>query len=306
MASLRELVSNRYFAIFFLVWLGNSFGLTHYEPERRLLSQLFIFLFYAAQFLLIYFFVKPGIAIAAVASPEAKESPVWRVKTARGETLFLLAAYLVFMAIQLTLMRQQYLERRTFEVMRIYWVFYVMIPALYFHFLGYKPSDLGITAARFKAALRSAAYAALIVIPFLLVASNSAMFIWKGHLPIVKIFLGIIMAVVYGFFSAGLFEEFFFRALLQTRLESLLRSEAGGLFLSSILFGLYHLPSRMIMTNGDIGHSFCMVLSAQMLISPILGLLWLRTRNLMVPVIIHSLMDGLSGFSGIGKAFGIF
>ncbi|MDO8805794.1 MAG: hypothetical protein Q7R35_15345, partial [Elusimicrobiota bacterium] len=249
MTSLKKLVFNRYFVIFILLWLVSSYGLTRYEAERKLFSQFLVSLFYVAQFLLIFFFVKPA---AACASPEAgksadnaipgetalpgrSQSSGCPVKNARRETLFLLAAYFIYMAIQLTLLRQKYLDGRTFEVMRIYWGSYAVIPALYFYYLGYKPSDLGITAVGFKKALRSAAYAALIVIPFLLVASNSAMFIWKGHLPIAKLLLGLVVAVTYGFFSAGFFEEFFFRALLQTRLESLFSSEAGGLFLSSIL-----------------------------------------------------------------------
>jgi len=42
--------------------------------------------------------------------------------------------------------------------------------------------------------------------------------------------------------TAGFTEEFFFRGVLQTRLQALFKSKVLAVLVVSILFGLYHLP----------------------------------------------------------------
>jgi membrane protease YdiL (CAAX protease family) len=50
------------------------------------------------------------------------------------------------------------------------------------------------------------------------------------------------LSVVLMLFTAGTTEEFFFRGILQTRLQQLLRSNVLAVAISSVLFGAYHLP----------------------------------------------------------------
>ncbi len=328
MKTINDIVYNRYFLAFFLLWLAASCGISMYEPERNLLGQLLIALFYLVQFLLIFFFVRPGLApfrstsLADGLSEKAPEGmapagnagagsascPGYMVqmKNVRTDTLFLLLVYLILMTVEFTLVRSWYLEKRTGEMLALFWTGYAAIPAIYFFLRGYRLSDAGITTEQFGPFLRYSVVSCLLLLPFMLVATNSAMYMFSGNLTVGQRCFGIVFAFLYGFVTAGFFEEFFFRALLQSRLAGLVCSEAGGLFLSSILFALYHLPSRIITTNGSIGHAFAMTLSGQMLISPIYGLLWLRTRNLMIPVVVHSLMDAVYGFYQINKAYGIF
>ena len=44
--------------------------------------------------------------------------------------------------------------------------------------------------------------------------------------------------------SVALYEEFFFRGLLQSAMSGLLRNESAGLVVTSVLFGMSHLPFR--------------------------------------------------------------
>ncbi|GEM_PF-5970621 len=297
-----------------LVWAVCCGGLSVYEPERGFIWQLFMALFYGAQFLLVFFLV-PGPAAAArpanASEPELPGAPSaavvsgGRVSEPLQETCFLLGVFIAGIFLETWLWPALLRLRHAYSgVIALAWLLYFAIPAAYFHWRGYKLSD--IAPVRFRGGLKQALIASLIVIPFLVGSSKSAMYVLNGGQPPHKLLAGGAAALFAGFIQAGFFEEFFFRALLQERLAALLRSEAGGIFISSLVFGLYHLPSRLLETGGNYGHSLCLVLSCQMFIGPIFGLLWLRTRNLLVPVFVHSLFDGLSGFYNIGRRYGIF
>ncbi|WP_407873318.1 CPBP family intramembrane glutamic endopeptidase [Paenibacillus melissococcoides] len=47
---------------------------------------------------------------------------------------------------------------------------------------------------------------------------------------------------------AGFHEEFFFRAILQTRISQALNSKISGLMNTTLLFSIYHLPFRLFDT----------------------------------------------------------
>lgn len=295
----KEVATSRSFPLFFLFWLGASYALTVYDNQRSLLGQTLISLVFLAQFLVLSAFVKTGRDANPLPDAGAE------VRDPRGETLFLLAVYLLAMGIELTLLKPWFLMKRRLELIAAFWIFYVAVPAIYFRLRGYRLSDLGITSTGLARSLGNAVLAALVVLPFLVSSSSSSAYFLGGKLTAGQLLAGTGAGLVYGFLMAGFFEEFFFRALLQTRVACLAKSETDGMLISSILFGLYHLPSRIIQTDGDWGHAFALTLSAQMVISPIYGLLWARSRNLALPVFVHSFMDGMSGFANIGKAIGI-
>ena len=101
----------------------------------------------------------------------------------------------------------------------------------------------------------------------------------------------------YALIFAAIFEEFFFRAVLQSRLAKALNSELSGLLIASFLFGLYHLPFQYYgdgAASGDLGFSLSTVLNEQMISGPFLGILWLRTKNLFAPIMVHALIDAIS------------
>ena len=95
---------------------------------------------------------------------------------------------------------------------------------------------------------------------------------------------------------AGFTEEFFFRGFLQTRLEDLLRSRTGGLLVTSVLFGVYHLPYAYFNPNwpsaGDWGAAWSSALGQGIPAGLILGGLYLYSRrNLLACIILHALVD---------------
>jgi len=100
--------------------------------------------------------------------------------------------------------------------------------------------------------------------------------------------------------EAGLCEEFLFRACLQSRLAAWLKSPVAGITLTSVLFGLAHWPGLYLRGGPGVdGWSTDPVQVAAFTIatlSPLsvaLGLLWARSRSLLLIVLVHGAIDAL-------------
>ena len=52
--------------------------------------------------------------------------------------------------------------------------------------------------------------------------------------------------------EAGLVEEFFFRALVQSQLAAAFKSEVSGIVLMSLIFGLAHAPGFIFRHAGEL------------------------------------------------------
>ena len=100
--------------------------------------------------------------------------------------------------------------------------------------------------------------------------------------------------------EAGLCEEFLFRACLQSRLTAWMKSPVAGIALTSVLFGLSHWPGLFLRGGPDVdGWSTDPIQVAAFTIatlSPLsvsLGLLWARSRSLLLVVLVHGAIDAL-------------
>ena len=100
--------------------------------------------------------------------------------------------------------------------------------------------------------------------------------------------------------EAGLCEEFLFRACLQSRLTAWLQSPAAAIAITSILFGLSHWPGLYLRGGPGVdGWSTDPIQVAAYTIatlSPLsisLGLLWARSRSLLLIVLVHGAIDAL-------------
>jgi len=105
--------------------------------------------------------------------------------------------------------------------------------------------------------------------------------------------------------EVGLVEEFFCRVLLQTRLAAWLKSEVGGLVGMSLIFGLMHAPGlyyRSAATQEAVGAhpSWLMAIGYSIVITSVagffLGVLWIRTRNLLLLMAVHAAGDLVPNF----------
>jgi membrane protease YdiL (CAAX protease family) len=100
--------------------------------------------------------------------------------------------------------------------------------------------------------------------------------------------------------EAGLCEEFLFRACLQSRLSAWLKTPTAGILLTSVLFGLAHWPGLYLRGGPGVdGWSTDPVQVAAFTVatlSPLavsMGLLWARSRSLLLIVLVHGAIDAL-------------
>ena len=102
------------------------------------------------------------------------------------------------------------------------------------------------------------------------------------------------------FMEAGIVEEYFFRVLVQARVAALLRSEVAGLVVMALIFGLAHAPGlylRPEATGEDLGAhpSMLTAVGYSIVITSVagffLGVLWIRTRNLLLLSLVHAVGD---------------
>jgi membrane protease YdiL (CAAX protease family) len=125
-----------------------------------------------------------------------------------------------------------------------------------------------------------------------------------AHLPPWVLAITIPLLFAWLMVEVGVVEEFFFRVLLQTRLEALLDSRWGGIVCSSLLFGLIHVPGlylRPELTLEAVGAhpSLFMAIGYSIVLTSaaglFLGVVWTRTRSFTAIVLIHAATDLLPG-----------
>jgi len=100
--------------------------------------------------------------------------------------------------------------------------------------------------------------------------------------------------------TAATTEELFFRGLLQTRLQDLLRSRVGAIAVTAVLFSLYHVPYAYWKPGwGAAGDWFAATRAAfetGLPLGVILGTVFLLGRgSLAAPVLTHAMINALPG-----------
>jgi membrane protease YdiL (CAAX protease family) len=100
------------------------------------------------------------------------------------------------------------------------------------------------------------------------------------------------------FLTAGFTEEFFFRGVLQTRLQALFASKVIPVLITSFLFGLYHLPYAYFNPRwpsyGDFPDALMAAFGQGIPGGLILGTVYARSKNnLLACVIVHSMINAL-------------
>lgn len=159
-------------------------------------------------------------------------------------------------------------------------ILYVVLPVMALLLLRARLSDLG-----FGRGYRS--WTVLAVVCFLpVVAILVSLLAGQGSLG------ALAFSLAYHTLVAGFPEEVLFRGALLTRLSRLWGSE-WAVVLSTLLFGLWHFGLTMSNTHGNILAALASSIALQGMIGLWFAILFVRTRNLLVPVVFHSLWDVL-------------
>jgi membrane protease YdiL (CAAX protease family) len=196
---------------------------------------------------------------------------------------------------------------------------FVAIPFLLFRTLfRTRWEDFGLSAASFRRLIGRDGLTVLVlgaaICAFQFYVGAAAAPFREGKYAMDVLQAGLPLAFVWLVFEVGMTEEFLFRAVLQERLSAALKSDVAGLCVMALLFGLVHAPGIVLRGAGvdeglgahpDIWTAAAYVIAVQAVAALVFGILWLRTRNLLVVVLFHAATDLLSNASELFGAFGL-
>ena len=110
---------------------------------------------------------------------------------------------------------------------------------------------------------------------------------------IIPIFLGMepipVSNLLWALYVTAFVEEFFFRAIIQGKLERALGQNKAW-FYSGILFGLAHLTTNAFVRGLDIGPGVFMLIG-QIIAGWYFGIIYMKTRSLLPSFLMHYFMD---------------
>ncbi len=145
----------------------------------------------------------------------------------------------------------------------------------------------------------------------LAVVSPSLQQIGALNLGPAAVLLAVLASWAWMSIEAGLCEEFLFRACLQSRLSAWLASPVTAIVITSILFGLTHWPGLYLRGGPGVdGWSTDPIQVAAFTVaklSPLsisLGLLWARSRSLLLIVLVHGAINALPNTAEFVRIWG--
>lgn len=196
-------------------------------------------------------------------------------------------------------------------------IVFVAIPFAIFRFgFGYRLRDFGIQGEGLRALRHSHLPVVLVVggafIAFQYFLSGGGAAFRHGQFTVNQLLLGLPLCFIWLFIEAGLVEEFFFRALIQSHLATAFKSEVSGTVLMSLIFGLAHAPGFIFRHAGEVEGlgSNPSALDAVAYSTVVLaisgvtfGVIWARTKNLFAVMLIHAAGDLLPNFAAFAKTW---
>ncbi len=257
--------------------------------------------------------VLPGLALLVTRGSRPLTQPVRRPLAEAA----LLTSYLVVIAVVLVVgfgrvVRVTTEPLHSLAVLALKLALFVVVPAaLLMLTQGYRARELAPASVR-KGLLWPALWMGIAIILVQCVLGRGLHDIARAELPARVLVLAVPLCYAWLVVEVGIVEEFFFRALLQARLSAALRSEWTGLVAAALLFGLVHAPGFYLRPQatmealgphpsvvGAIAYSIALTSLAGLF----LGVLWLRTRNFVVVVLVHAAGDLLPGIVPFVAAF---
>jgi membrane protease YdiL (CAAX protease family) len=198
-------------------------------------------------------------------------------------------------------------------------IVFVAIPFLLFRVIfGYRWRDFGLQFAGLRALAGNhlpvvlGLSAAILLFQYFM--GGGAAPLRRGEFQASQLAIGLPLCFAWLFIEAGLVEEFFFRALLQTRLAAWFKSEVSGVALMALLFGLAHAPGfilrhagleEAIGANPSPADSIAYAIVVLSVGGIFFGIVWARTKNLFAVMFIHAATDLLPNLKEFVQIWGI-
>jgi membrane protease YdiL (CAAX protease family) len=198
-------------------------------------------------------------------------------------------------------------------------VVFVFLPfALFGPLCGYALRDFGWQKAGLRELFRSHLPVVLLLSGAILALQyflgGGAAPIREGKLTSHQLLVGLPLCFLWLAVEAGLVEDFFFRALLQTRFSAWFESEVTGIGLMALAFGLAHAPGFIFRHAGTVeglgANPSALDAVAYSIVTLsvsgiFFGIVWARTRNLFAVIAIHAATDLLPNVAEFVKTWGL-
>lgn len=180
-------------------------------------------------------------------------------------------------------------------------LFLFLLPYVFLRLRKYSSSSLGFTWSSWKQNLKVAGIVlACMAVPSIFFISDTANLIMEGQITLAQAIPAFFIYFIHNSLRSGLPEEFFYRVFLQTRLSQALKSRLGGILITSLIFGLVHIPYVMKWYPGiTLSEAFCNAFFIPGLSGLVYGFLWERSHSLLPGTILHS---GLNALNNVGAA----
>jgi membrane protease YdiL (CAAX protease family) len=176
-----------------------------------------------------------------------------------------------------------------------------ILPYVFLRLRKHPPSSMGLSLSNWKQNLKVAGIIlACMAIPSIFFISDTAHLILGGEIALTQAIPALFIYFIHNVVRSGLPEEFFYRVFVQTRLCQALKSRLGGILITSLLFGLVHIPYVMKWYPGmTLSEAFCSAFFIQGFTGLVYGVLWERTHSLIPGTIVHS---GINALNNVGSA----
>lgn len=194
---------------------------------------------------------------------------------------------------------------------------FVAVPWLIYRSLGFSTGDFGFKNRSVSFFSRKGFSVFLVLsimsLLFQFYLSNGSKPVRNGEFSLEQLATGLPICFLWLFIEAGLVEEFFYRAILQSRLTALLGSPAGGIVISALIFGISHAPGLYLRGAESEGVDeqlpflfWSAYTIAYMSVAGIfLGIVWQRTKNLWLVMAIHAMLDLLPNVGGFIRTWNL-
>jgi membrane protease YdiL (CAAX protease family) len=184
--------------------------------------------------------------------------------------------------------------------------------------LRWRVSDFGLGVAALRAMWGRQGVATLVLAlglgAFQWFVGQGAAPLRAGELAGATLVGAIALSFAWHVVEAGLVEEFFFRAVLQTRLAALAGTPAAGAILAALVFGIAHAPGYVLRGGGamdavglepSVLDALAYGVAVPSVAAILFALLWARTRNLYACMLVHGAIDALPNAAPLARAFGL-
>jgi membrane protease YdiL (CAAX protease family) len=191
-------------------------------------------------------------------------------------------------------------------------LFFVVIPFLIFVYRGYRLRDFLSFGIGLRGWLIALALSLIFIAVNAVIGKGLQRIDASGYTLATLIQGGLAVYLVL-LVEVGLVEEYFFRGLLQQRLAGWFGNPVSGLFLAAVLFGLAHAPGfylRWEQNAADLFAEPSLLFAIAYSIAVIsvtglfMGVLWLRTRSLLIVMLVHAAGDWLPNVAQMLETLG--